>query len=695
MSSDQAAHDTPARQETHAGRDAYIANEQYFFNFGVSVREPKGLAARRQIWGNVPARNPGFTGREEALGAVREALVHGDRAVVQALHGMGGVGKTQIAIEYAHRFASEYDVVWWIAAEQAGLIGDQFAALAAELKCAEPGLTLAAMRRAVLMALREHERALLVLDNAEKPEDVAEWLPGGSGHVLITSRIPGWNELAIPVEVNILQRSESVDLLQSRMQSLAKTDAARIAEAMGDLPLGIVQAAGYMAETCMAAAEYISLLDNRAAEILDRGRPTSYPLSLAAATLLSLEKLRNQEPLAADLAVICAFLAPDPILANWFANAVKPLPAFLSERASDPLAWAKIVDQLGRSALIRIDPAGLLMHRLTQAIIRSHLEHAEAAATRELAEAVLVANDPGNPVPPSNWPKWTSILPHVLAVDPASSENTALREIAVNAAWYRMRRGDARSGHDLAQHLYDHWRDRLGLDDPHTLWAANNLGQACRDMGNYAKARQLDADALVRRRRLFGNDYPRTLASASNLAIDLSGLGELKAARELDEDTLARRQRVLGEDHCDTLASARNLARILHMMGKYQEARELDEGTLERSRRVLGEDDPETLATALNLAYHLYMLGNSPAARAICENTFAKFCQVLGKDHPYTLMAANDLAEILRSLREYREAQDLDMDTLERRRRLLGEDSNLTRESVLNLAEDMRLLGEA
>jgi hypothetical protein len=152
-----------------------------------------------------------------------------------------------------------------------------------------------AVRRAALRELREMDRWLLVLDNAEDPQEVARWLPGGCGHVLITSRTYGWLEIAVPVEVDVMTRPESAAILRSRVSGLGASDADRIAEALGDLPLAIAQAASYLQETGMPAAEYFELLGERAAELLDQGRPHSYPRSLAAAIQLAVDKLHDAQ----------------------------------------------------------------------------------------------------------------------------------------------------------------------------------------------------------------------------------------------------------------------------------------------------------------------------------------------------------------------------------------------------------------
>ena len=478
---------------------------------------------------------------------------------MQALRGMGGVGKTSSRSSTRTDSPANTDVVWWINAEQSSLIGEQFALLAARLGCGEQGLPLPLLRQSVLNELRDRQSWLLVFDNPECPEDIADWLPGGAGDVLITSRSNGWAEIALPVEIGLLARAESVTILRGRVRTLTDSEADRV----------------------------------------------------AAVVRLAVDHLRSQDPAAAELAGGCAFLAAEPIPGPWFPAAAAGLPASLGERCADPVAWRRVLARLGRSALARVDGEGLVMHRLTQAIIRGLLSPEEATAARDLASAVVAANDPGDPDRPETWPGWARVLPHLLALDPAASPSTDLRDLACDAAWYLRARGDARAAHDPARQLSQRWRDRLGADDVHVLWAVNTLADALRELGRFAEARELDEDSLSRERRLRGEDHQSTLVSASNLAVDLRELGDLIAARELDEETLVRRRRVLGDDHPDTLASLNNLAMDLSELGEFEAARRLDEETLARRRRVLGDDHPDTRQSVRNLAEDGEALGEA------------------------------------------------------------------------------------
>jgi Tetratricopeptide repeat/NB-ARC domain len=601
-----------------------------------------------RLW-NIPARNPAFTGREDLLAAVRERLQGGQAAVVQALYGMGGVGKTQLAAEYAHRFAGSYDMAWWINAEQSGLVGNQVANLGQGLGCIPPGVGSEAVRAAVLAELRQHGRWLLIFDNATAPADVMPWLPGAGGHVLITSRERGWDEVATPVEVDVLARAESVEMLQHRVPGISEADADRLAAALGDLPLAIAQAAGFVVGTAMSAGQYLRLLQTRAGQLLDRAVPRTYPQSLAAATAVTAAQLAAHDPAAVELASLCAFLAPEPIPEEVFTGAAGLLPGRLAERAADPLAWRQTLAHLAEQSLVRVDHRGLQMHRLTQAIFRDQLTPDRAAAARRCTEAILAASDPGDPPNPETWARWAQLMPHVLAADLAATDNPALRELVRRVCWYLIERGDALTPRDLVSHLYQQWRDRLGEDHEHTLMAAHYLAWALLELGRYAESRDLNQGTLERRRRVMGDDHPDTLNSAHNLAVDLRQLGEVQAARDLDHDNLARQRRVLGQDHPSALRSASNLAADLRDLGEVQAARDLDQDTLERRRRVLGQDHPDTLYSTYNLAADLRELGEVQAARDLDQDTLERRRRVLGEDHPDTLRSAYNLAAELRA----------------------------------------------
>jgi transcriptional regulator with XRE-family HTH domain len=600
-------------------------------------------AAGPRLW-NIPARNPAFTGRDDLLAALRDGLQAGHPAVVLPVSGWGGGAKTQLAAEYAHRFAGSYDLAWWINADQCGLIGDQVTSLGQGLGCLPPGSGNEAARAAVLAELRRRGRWLLIFDNASGPADVMPWLPGDGGHVLITSRQSGWDEVATPVEVDVLIRAESIEMLQRRAPGLTEADAGRLAAALGDLPLAIAQAAGFMASTGTPASQYQDMLQTRAGHLLDLAVPGSYPRSLAAATALTATRLAADDPAAAQLASLCAFLAPEPIPEDLFTDAPGLLPHELAAQAADPLTWRQTLAQLAGHALARVDHRGVQMHRLTQAILRDQLTPAHATATRRCAEAILAASDPGHPPDPETWARWAQLMPHVLAADLAATDNPALRELVRRVCWYLIERGDARTPRDVVSDLRQQWRRRLGEDHEHTLMAAHYLAWALLELGSYTESRDLNQDTLARRRRVMGPDHPDTLHSAHNLALGLRMLGDAQAARDLDHDNLARHRRIQGQDHPSALRSASNLAADLRELGEVRAARSLDQDTLERRRRVLGQDHPDTLYSAYNLAADLRELGDVQAARDLDQDTLDRRRRVLGPDHPDTLRSSYNLA---------------------------------------------------
>jgi hypothetical protein len=306
-------------------------------------------------------------------------------------------------------------------------------------------------------------------------------------------------------------------LLRSRVPQLSDRDAERIAAALGDLPLAVSQAGAYLAETGMAAAEYLRLLEARAADMLAQGVPVSYSASLAASYQLAFDQLAAQEPAALDLLTLAAYLAPEPIPFTLLTAQADRLPDRLATAVGDPLVFAGLTRLLRRRGLARVGASSLQLHRLVQAILRSRSpssgtdgEGMAVVAIRLLARAV-----PANPWNnPSTWSHWRHLLPHILAATDTSRPLEPAGE--------------------------------------YVTWLLNTAGTYLHTRGEPGPARLLFERALTDRRRMLGEDHPATLASANDLALDLGSLGDYERARQLNEDNFTRSRRVLGADHPNT-----------------------------------------------------------------------------------------------------------------------------------------------
>lgn len=272
---------------------------------GSGTAGPRLPGSLPQVWNLLP-RRANFVGREDLLMEVRTRLT-APSAPVLTLSGRIGAGKTQLAIEYAQRFSGEYELVWWIQADRP--IPDQLAALAWSIDCAHPKAAVQEAVQALLRVLRTRSRWLLVFDHAEDPAALAEHLPTGDGHVLITSRNPLWHQAASSVDIGVLNHTEAIDLLRSRSPQLSKEDASRLAVALDELPLALVQAGDALHH--FTPDQYLRQLTRHADAALSDGTPFDYPASLAEQLRQSTARLQSQESLAFDLLRACTLLAPE------------------------------------------------------------------------------------------------------------------------------------------------------------------------------------------------------------------------------------------------------------------------------------------------------------------------------------------------------------------------------------------------
>ncbi|PZH05153.1 ATP/GTP-binding protein [Streptomyces sp. NTH33] len=610
------------------------------------------------IW-NAPQRNTTFTGRNMILERVRDQLGGtSGPPQPQALFGLGGVGKTQLATEYVHRFMADYDLVWWTSAEHVDDVVASLAELGALIGA--PGgedITLAC-QEAVHRLSRglPSKRWILVFDNADDPAQLARYFPkGGGGHILVTSRNQTWSQHGASEQIDVFLREESIEHLTRRTDGgLAAEDAARVAEAVGDLPLAVEQAAAWLAETATPIEDYLRQLARQTTEVLALNQPSDYPKTVAATWNVSIARMEKRSRAAVRLLQLCAFLAPEPISAQLLYSkemieALKPYDPALQES----LLLGRIIREIGRFALAKVDQKtnSIQVHRLVQAVIRSQMTEEEQRETRHVVHTVLAGARPDGDEPiddPDTWPRFAIIWPHLVASDARSCHAAETRRLLIDRVRYQWKRGDFPAAKRLAEDLLEHWRPVLGEDDVQYLYLRCQLANVLRSQGRYVEARTIDEELLERQSRVLSPSHPHTYVTMSSLASDLAALGEYRRAVELAEQAYNGFSQIFHESHRRTLSAANNLALALRMVGKYGEARRIDQDTLDRRMDVLGPDHPYTLASAESLGRDLREVGRYAESVTMLSRAYDAHKRILGKEFPGTLRCAKSLAVSLR-----------------------------------------------
>ncbi|UIX33081.1 FxSxx-COOH system tetratricopeptide repeat protein [Streptomyces sp. GQFP] len=656
----------------------------------------------------LPSRNVFFTGRGPLLERLRDHFTAGPTAPVprQVLYGISGMGKTQTALEYAHRYKSAYDVVWWIDAAQPGYIRSALADLAPHLGL-ESGENVRGTAQAVLRALgegRPYKRWLLVYDNAGSPTELDGLIPEGppGGHVLVTSRDRSWVNRAGGVEVEVFTRAESVELLHTFSPQLAAEDAEQVAHELGDLPLAVGQAAVWLSQSSMPVEMYLARLRDRPTDILDDTSlpPREYPTSAAMTWKLAVAELRERNRAAAEMLEICSFFGPAPIPMRLLYSRAVTRALTMDDDSRDELAVAQLLRALSRFGLARSDQGSetLTVHRLVQAVIRDGVGEQRWTELRGVVHRALTDANPGNPESTTDWDEYDELLPHLEPSRAAADPNPEVRRLIIDSVRYLWKRSLYGTAHDLAVRTLERW-GRPGFpgggpDDPHTLMLRTQLGNVLRSQGRLTEAYELDSDVLRRFTEAKGAEYPATLAAAGNVAADLRALGRYQEARELDRQTCEVALREFGEDHQRTLMYLNNLGMSEYLAGDRRAALDLHRSAYERQRQNQGSMKPRTLNLANNYARDLREAGELAEALRLLETTTRLYQQVLGDSHSDTLRARRNLAVALRRDGRYGEAHDIDQDIHDRLLLAHGADHYDTLAAVCNLASDFAALGE-
>ncbi|NOR48699.1 MAG: tetratricopeptide repeat protein [Methanosarcinaceae archaeon] len=631
------------------------------------TEQPRFPGSLPPIW-NVPhSRNPNFTGREEHLANLKMAMSSGKpAALTQAIHGLGGVGKTQLALEYAYRNVAEYDIVWWVRSEETATLAADYASLAKALDLPEKEATdQEVIIKAVKQWLEQNPKWLLVFDNAKDPVEVRNYIPqGGIGHVLITSRNLGWRGTATPLDVKVLERKESVDFLLKRTGYTDRKAADALAEALGDLPLALEQAGAYMEAKGRNISYYLNMFTVHKNELLDRAAPTTdYPDTVASTWDITFNEVMQISSAGADLLNLCAFLAPDYIPVGLLNSGVEYLPESLTAMASDPLAFDDAVDPLRRYSLVEITAETISVHRLVQAVTRDRLVGDEK---KKWAEAALRIVDEAFPFKSNDvqtWPVCSRLLPHALAaadhskaLDVASdSTGRLLNQMGL----YLKGRAQFAEAKEMFERALEIDEAAYGPDHPDVVISVNNFGGVLQDLGDMEGAKKMFERALEIGEATYGPDHPTMANIVNNLGSVQKALGDMEGAKKMFERALEIGEAAYGPDHPTVAIIVNNLGLVLKDLFGVEGAKKMFERALEIDEATYGPDHPTVAIIVNNLGLVLKDLWDMEGAKKMFERALEIDEAAYGPDHPTVANIVNNLGSVLQDHGDFEAAMKM------------------------------------
>lgn len=629
-------------------------------------------------WNNVPfPQNPYFTGRKGLLEHLHRILrAKKTVALSQAISGLGGIGKTAAAIEYAYRYGPEYEAVLWVNADSETLVSS-FAALAAVLNLPEQHerdqpLVVEAVKR----WLREHSSWLLIFDNADDLELTFNYLPGGTrGAVLLTTRAQATGSYIEKIDMEKMGRKDGIDFLLCRKyggkaQLVSSADrqerkeAGQIWEHMEGLPLALDQAASYLEGTRCTLSDYLDMFETHRKDLLKQwgGPPSEHPQSVAATWLMALKKMERDRPAAAQLLRFCAFLHPKDIPESMFVKGADTLGPVLQRAATDTFAWNEAIAELLKYSLVKRDEKKMLtMHRLVQAVIRDDMTQEDARGWLEQVIRVVDAAFPNSE--PEAWPQCELLLPHMLlsagyieAFQIRSEEAGRLLSRMASYLQDRARYPDAEPLYSQALHIREH---QLGPEHPQVAVVLNGLAELYRKQGKYELAEPLFLRALRIWERQSGPEPTEVAGALTGLGRLYYEQGKYEQAEPRYSQALSIREQQLGLEHPQVAIALKGLGELYRKQGRYTKAEPLFQRAIHIWEQQPGPESPDMADPLNNLAALFYEQGKYIEAGRLFQRALHIWEQRLGPDHPQVAIALNNLAWLYRQQGRYAEAETL------------------------------------
>ena len=612
-------------------------------------------------------QNLNFTGRETYLKKLQSMLKSSQSPTGKvAIFGLGGVGKTQLAIEYSYRNTANYRTIWWVRSESQETLASDYADLATELDLpakAKGYTNQSVVIEAVKRWLEHNSSWLLIFDNAQSQEDLINYLPqGGAGHVIITSRNPHWGNIAELLQVNVFDRAESIDFLCKRTTQDDTQAADTLAEELGNLPLALEQASAYIERTHITLSKYLELFQSRREELwIVEPPPIDYLQTVATTWSLSMDRVRKDSPVAADLLNLCAFLDPDDISLKLFSEGKMHLPESLAAKVTDPFVLDSSIEALMRYSLVDIPKDALetrlSIHRLVQVVIQDHLKTSDKKiwteiALRIISDAFPIKGDDPESIDMQKWLDCSRLLPHALA----TSEHAEILRMApgltsniLNQSGSYLREiSDLYKAKELHEKALKLAEDYYGQNHPCVAICLENLGRVLRDLGELKVAREHYEKALKIDEDFYDNPkHPHIAICEDGLGRVLFERNELAAAKEHFERALKIDEVIHGPNHFKVAIRLNNIGTVLHGQGDLKAAKEHYEKALKIDEAFYGKDHPYVAIRLNNIGTVLHDQRSLKAAKEHYERAIKIDEAFYGPDNIHITTSLNNLGCVL------------------------------------------------
>ncbi|KAJ6460306.1 hypothetical protein C8R45DRAFT_1221156 [Mycena sanguinolenta] len=671
----------------------------------------QGKIRAAQIGNHCPPPSRIFQGRKDILKQMHVFFTSNTGTQkIYVLNGLGGAGKTQIALKFARESSSCFSEIFFIDTSTIATIDTGFKNIAV-MKSAGDSL-----QEGLLWLTSQVQAWLLIFDSADDPNiNLQEYIPEcDHGNIIITSRNPGLCVYAGSDSlVSDMEEQDGIALLlksaAQKVTAATEQSAAEIVKALFCLPLAIVQAGAFISKS-RNLGNYLELYEKNQACLLSE-KPVQfqdrYKQTVYTTWQMSFDKL---SPPAATLLQHCSFLHFNGISEEIFRYAseyqfyhndpskeefekvLELLSHFLDQTGEwDSLQFTFAMNEIQAYSLISFDGETKLfsVHPLVHPWGQATILNTERCMVNvgTLLGMTLSERPEKDSVLPS-----TILCPHVeLAVN--NGAHLALRFRSCYG-WFFNEAGKYEQSAEMLEAVLEEEKQHLGDEHSSTLVTMNQLGTVYSNLGRYQEAEDLQVIVLEKQKQVLGDGHPDTLLTMGNLASTYSKLGEYKKAEDLEVTVLEKRKQVLSDDHRDTLIAMGNLARTYSDLGQYKEAKELETAVLEKRKQILGNNHPETLHAMSNLGSTYSHLGEYKEAKELETAVLETRKQILGDNHPDTLLAMANLASLYSNLGDYEEAKELETTVLEKRKQILGKNHPHTLRVMANLARTNSHFGE-